>query len=33
MDTIFDDLAKAVRAPRTDAWTPVRALTLDIGGG
>jgi len=32
MDTIFDDLAKALRAPRVDAWSPVRAIALDFAG-
>jgi len=32
MEAIFDDLSKAIRAPRTDAWRPVRAFALDLAG-
>lgn len=32
METIFDDLSLALRAPRTDAWRPVRALALELAG-
>ena len=32
MDTIFDDLAKALRAPRVDTWSPVRGIALDFAG-
>ncbi|BCH01258.1 hypothetical protein MesoLj131b_32570 [Mesorhizobium sp. 131-2-5] len=30
MDTIFDDLANALTAPRVDAWRPVRTFALDL---
>jgi hypothetical protein len=30
MEAIFDDLSKAVREPRIDAWRPVRAFVLDF---
>ncbi|WP_164895848.1 hypothetical protein [Mesorhizobium sp. M7A.F.Ca.MR.176.00.0.0] len=32
MEMIFDDLAIALTAPRTDAWRPVRAFALDLAG-
>jgi len=32
METIFDDLSQALRAPRMDAWSPVRAIALDFAG-
>ncbi|BCG80096.1 hypothetical protein MesoLj113b_36380 [Mesorhizobium sp. 113-3-3] len=32
MDTIFDDLSQALRAPRVDAWSPVRTIALDFAG-
>ncbi|ESY10519.1 hypothetical protein NKI46_29505 [Mesorhizobium sp. M0615] len=32
METIFDDIAKSLRAPRTDAWRPVRAFAIDMAG-
>jgi hypothetical protein len=28
----FDDLSQALRAPRTDAWRPVRAFAIDLAG-
>ncbi|SDA40357.1 hypothetical protein SAMN02927914_00230 [Mesorhizobium qingshengii] len=30
MDTVFDDLAEALTAPRTDGWRPVRLFALDL---
>lgn len=30
MDTVFDDLSEALRAPRTDDWRPVRLFALDL---
>lgn len=30
METIFDDLSLAIRAPRQDVWRPVRAFALDF---
>jgi hypothetical protein len=32
MDTIFDALSKALRAPSMDAWRPVRVVALDFAG-
>ncbi|WP_157866048.1 hypothetical protein [Mesorhizobium japonicum] len=32
MDTIFDDLNAALRAPRVDAWTTLRAVAVDFAG-
>lgn len=32
MEAIFDDLSHAVRAPRQDAWRPVRAMAFDLAG-
>ncbi|WP_189603080.1 MULTISPECIES: hypothetical protein [unclassified Mesorhizobium] len=32
METIFDDLSQAIKAPRTDAWRPVRAFAMDLAG-
>ncbi|WP_202356188.1 hypothetical protein [Mesorhizobium sp. 113-3-3] len=30
MDTIFDDLSRALTAPRVDALRPFRAIALDL---
>lgn len=30
MDTVFDDLSEALRAPHQDAWPAVRAFALDF---
>jgi hypothetical protein len=32
MDAIFDDLSNAIREPRGDAWSAVRAFALDFAG-
>ncbi|WP_292503979.1 hypothetical protein [Mesorhizobium sp.] len=32
METVFDDLASAIREPRRDAWSPFRAFALDFAG-
>ncbi|MER8373921.1 hypothetical protein [Mesorhizobium sp. M1406] len=32
MDTIFDDLSQALRAPRLDVWRPLHAIALDLAG-
>lgn len=32
MDTIFDDLSQSLRAPRVDAWRPIRLIALDLAG-
>ncbi|ESZ77597.1 hypothetical protein X726_06330 [Mesorhizobium sp. L103C105A0] len=32
METIFDDIASALREPRQDVWRPVRAFALDFAG-
>ena len=32
METIFDDLSLALRAPRQDVWRPVRAFAVEFAG-
>lgn len=32
MEAMFDDLCRAVQAPRRDEWTLVRAIALDLVG-
>ncbi|WP_189413823.1 hypothetical protein [Mesorhizobium sp. M00.F.Ca.ET.217.01.1.1] len=32
MDAIFDDIATALREPRTDVWAKVRVIALDAAG-
>ncbi|ESW66503.1 hypothetical protein X773_31075 [Mesorhizobium sp. LSJC285A00] len=30
METVFDDIANALREPHSDVWRPVRAFALDL---